>query len=134
MYILENNSIILLFSGLVISFGFMVEEAVPDKFIDNVSKNGKPCSKARTSLVLEWMLLGFLLTMCYKSGISFRSVASSHVRAFSTWLRSYLNFECTRYCVPLLGVRLMSVLRLKISYILHTYTLSFYQQRQHAGL
>ena len=43
----------------------MVEEAVPDKWVYNTNK--KPCSKARMLLVMEWMLLGFLITLSYKS-------------------------------------------------------------------
>ena len=37
---------------------------MPDKFIYN---NKKPSSKARISLVAEWLLLGFLINMGYKS-------------------------------------------------------------------
>ena len=38
---------------------------MPDKFVYNTSK--KPCSKARSLLVTKWMLLGFILNLCYKS-------------------------------------------------------------------
>ena len=38
---------------------------MPDKWVYNTNK--KPCSKARMFLVMEWMLLGFLLTLFYKS-------------------------------------------------------------------
>ena len=41
-----------------------MDEAVPDKFIYN---NKKPCSKARISLVAAWLVLGYLITMSYKS-------------------------------------------------------------------
>ena len=42
----------------------MVDEAVPEKFIYS---NKTPCSKARFFLVMEWLLLGYLITMSYKS-------------------------------------------------------------------
>ena len=42
----------------------MVDEAVPDKFIYN---NKKQCSIARISLVAAWLVLGYLITMSYKS-------------------------------------------------------------------
>ena len=42
-----------------------MDEAVPGKFVNNTNDN--PCSKARSFLVMEWMLLGFLLTLSYKS-------------------------------------------------------------------
>ena len=38
---------------------------MPDKWVYNTNK--KPCSKARMLLVMEWMLLGFLITLSYKS-------------------------------------------------------------------
>ena len=50
---------------MLISIGFVVDEAVPDKYVYNSNK--KRCSKARMFLVMEWMLLGFLLTLSYKS-------------------------------------------------------------------
>ena len=38
---------------------------MPNKLVYNINK--KPCSKARFFLVMKWMLLGFLLTLSYKS-------------------------------------------------------------------
>ena len=42
----------------------MVDEAVPDEFIHS---NKKPHSKARIALVTAWLLLGYLITLSYKS-------------------------------------------------------------------
>ena len=61
VYRCSNQCII---SGTVISIGFVVDEGVPDRFIYS---NKKPYSKARTPLVAAWLLLGYLITMSYKS-------------------------------------------------------------------
>ena len=50
------------FSDVSISLGSMIEEA---------QKNGhfqkQPCAKARELIVLKWAMIGFLLTISYKS-------------------------------------------------------------------
>ena len=59
----------------------MVDEAVPDKFIYN---NKKPCSKARIYLVVEWLLLGYLITMSYKSVLRASLVSIQYEKPIET--------------------------------------------------
>ena len=68
--------------GIVISIGFMVDEGVPDKFVYNTNK--KPCSKARLLLVTKWMLLGFILNLCYKSVLLSCLVSVRHEKPIET--------------------------------------------------
>ena len=59
----------------------MVDEAVPDKFIYD---NKKPCSKARIYLVVEWLLLGYLITMSYKSVLRASLVSIQYEKPIET--------------------------------------------------
>ena len=59
-----------------------MDEGVPDKFVFNTSK--KPCSKARLILVTKWMLLGFILNLCYKSVLLSCLVSVRHEKPIET--------------------------------------------------
>ena len=54
---------------------------MPDKFIYN---NKKPSSKARISLVTEWLLLGFLINMGYKSVLRASLVSVQYEKPIET--------------------------------------------------
>ena len=49
-------------AGIIIGIGAIMDEAIPDHFITKRS-----CAAARKLLVSQWILLGFLLTLSYKS-------------------------------------------------------------------
>ena len=53
-------SIISLFSGIIIGIASIIEAETRDYF------NKEKCSKARELLLLQWAMIGFLLTTCYK--------------------------------------------------------------------
>ena len=55
---------------------------MPDRWLNNNIK--KPCSKARIFLITEWMLLGFLITMCYKSVLLASLVSAQYEKPIDT--------------------------------------------------
>ena len=52
----------ILFTDISIGIGAIIDEAILDKYICKA-----PCAKARKIIVCLWILLGFLITICYKS-------------------------------------------------------------------
>ena len=54
---------------------------MPDNFIYD---NKKPCSKARIYLVVEWLLLGYLITMSYKSVLRASLVSIQYEKPIET--------------------------------------------------
>ena len=54
--------IIKIVTGIEISIGAVIDEAIADKYIQK-----RPCTKAREMLVLMWLISGFILTISYKS-------------------------------------------------------------------
>ena len=55
---IHNNNL----SALEFCIGAVIDEAQVHSYIDRSS-----CSRARTLLVIQWMVVGFFLTICYKS-------------------------------------------------------------------
>ena len=49
-------------AGIIIGIGAIMDEAIPDPYITK-----RPCAAARKLLVSQWILVGFLLTLSYKS-------------------------------------------------------------------
>ena len=49
-------------SGILICIGAIIDEAQVEQYIRK-----KPCARARKLLILKWLLIGYFLTMSYKS-------------------------------------------------------------------
>ena len=65
----------------VISIGFLIDEGVPNRFIWNVSSQH---SRARCLLVIAWLMLGYLMTMSYKSVLLTSLVSIQYERPIET--------------------------------------------------
>ena len=50
------------FTGITIAIGAVMDESIMNKYIFK-----RHCAAARKVLVVEWILMGFLLSICYKS-------------------------------------------------------------------
>ena len=51
-----------MFSGIFISIGPIIDESIDHSYV-----NSRSCAKARQLLLLMWLLVGFILTLSYKS-------------------------------------------------------------------
>ena len=54
--------IIRIVTGIEISLGAVIDEAIADHYISK-----RPCAKAREILLLMWLIFGYILTISYKS-------------------------------------------------------------------
>ena len=66
-------------SGLELAVGTLVDEAVEDKYMMK-----EPCAKSRQVLVLMWILVGYLLTISYKSVLLATLLAGEYEKPINT--------------------------------------------------